>query len=345
MQSAATHSIWSDDKGAFAVIGGDLCAVDDPARPVVVLSGVGDKRIAYSRSPTGAVIWTNGQRIGRIINRAPREITERRPVAPTVTASAGGGSVPAGRYLVMCTAMGPDGESAPSDTQVVDLAAPGALSVSVPGGVGKRLALYVSGPNGSVLGFAGESTTGTFAVTSPSESGHRCATEGLEALPPGQCVAHSDGRLFVASGNVLWYSQPWHEGLMDPSSNFIPLPGRITMVRAVRGVLYIAADQTWRLTSIGAELTEMLPFGALEGSDFASPIDGSAYWGSPRGLIAATSEGVQAVQDNNLTFTKAIVGAGYWRETNGKRHVVASRGNAVGAEITLDAEIVGKDSP
>lgn len=318
------HSLWADDKGAVAVVDGQLLALSADLAPTVLRTGMPSARVSYSRGADGAVYWTNGAVLRKVQQGADRPIAERQPGQPSVTVGAGG--LRSGRYLVSVTIDGPAGESAPSEPLVVVVSGGGggALTLTTPLEAGQKLRAYVSGPNGDVLTFAGESGTGVLFIPTYQGDGRVLSTR-LAPMPPGQLVAHFDARLVVAAGNVVWFSRPWHYGMTDPIVDYIPLPERVTVLAPMPTGLFICADKTYFLPPGGAQLREVLPFGGVEGTAGRIPEDGRAFWHSPRGLVIAAPDGsASAVQNDVLTFPAAQSGASLWRERDGSRHILAS---------------------
>jgi hypothetical protein len=59
-------------------------------------------------------------------------------------------------------------------------------------------------------------------------------------MKAGQLIEWFNGRLYVARGGVLWYSDSMYPGVTDERRNFKNLGGYITMLRAVIDGLYVS---------------------------------------------------------------------------------------------------------
>lgn len=333
------HSLWADRDGAFAVVDGQLLSLSQNLTPTVLRTGMPSARVSYSRGADGAVYWTNGAVLRKVQQGADRPVAERQPGQPGVSVGAGG--LRSGRYLVSVTVDGPAGESAPSEPLVAVVPDGGALSISAPLEAGQKLRVYVSGPNGDVLTAAGESTSGTVTVPVYQGDGRILSTR-VGPMPSGQLLARFDARLVVASENVVWFSRPWHYGVTDPVSDYIPFPSRVTMVLPSRAGLFIAADKTYLLAQVGGEMREVLPFGSVEGAAGTNPEDGTVFWHTERGLAIANAAGeVGLVQNDVLMFPEAKNGSVLWREREGSRHILASTGGeraAIGATMKFQVK-------
>jgi hypothetical protein len=57
--------------------------------------------------------------------------------------------------------------------------------------------------------------------------------------PPGEILEFYHGRIHIAEGSVLWFTEPFGYNWVDYSENYYVLPSRITMLRAIDDGLYI----------------------------------------------------------------------------------------------------------
>ncbi len=61
--------------------------------------------------------------------------------------------------------------------------------------------------------------------------------------PLGGVMTHYKGRVYIAQGQVLWFSEPFNFGAFDLARNVISFPANITMLHAVEGGIWVS-DQT-----------------------------------------------------------------------------------------------------
>lgn len=73
-------------------------------------------------------------------------------------------------------------------------------------------------------------------------TGRVLKTQGKAAFPPGRHLTVLGGRIFVARGKWLYYSDPLAYGLADPRYGFEKLESRITALGAVDDGLYVATE-------------------------------------------------------------------------------------------------------
>lgn len=152
----AWHSLWADDLGAYGVFKGDLVRVNvETLAHVVIATGINASRVSYVRLPDGFVYWSDGQEIGRIDGDIARKAVTPKP-NPVPIAFSVAGSLPAGRYQVMFTAISEDGESGSTEPTVLDLADGGGIGFA---GLTPSTLVYVTAPNGDIFNEIGGATT------------------------------------------------------------------------------------------------------------------------------------------------------------------------------------------
>lgn len=342
------HSLWNDHAGAFGVVNNALQSLTlegDTLAGATVLAGLPPAPVSYSRGADSDLYWSNGFSMRRV--RAS-DGTDRPLAPPTPTLTPAGptataGALRAGRYLVATTMVTVDGESPATDVIALDLPDNSCIELSAT----LPVCVYVSGCNGDILTLQAEGTDIT--IITVNANGRPCQTLNRQLMPPGQIVRHFNGRLLVASGNILYMSDPYNYGLIRMSRGYIPFPARIDMLEIVETVLYIAAgDQTWRITAdLDSGLQDCLPYGALPLSSFRSPREKAVYWQTPRGLVKADENGqIHNLQDEVLAMGDASVGATLYREQNGMRQVITTRQgvqqSVAIATSYMDAEIIRK---
>ena len=342
------HSLWSDKRSGYAVIDDvlwHLAPAGSGLSKAQVRAGMPSLPMSYSRGADGDVYWSNGAQIRRVSNGVDKPVvTDPLPHAPTVLAEEGGG-LPAGRYLVVFTVTGPDGESPATPNMQVVVPDNGRIVI---GPVPVAAQVYLSGPNGDVPTLASAvPTAGTTIFTLPA-GGIRCATINTATAPPGAIVRHYNGTMLVAAGNLVCWSKPWNYGVFD-LRDYIAFPAPVSLIEPLDGGVFIAADQTYWISDFlgGSGLQAVLPFGAVPGSSGQSPETKEAFWHSPEGLVIGGEGGaVKVVQRDALAFGDAASGASLYRRHNGITQILTSRfgveASVAVASSFMDAEIVRK---
>jgi hypothetical protein len=117
-------------------------------------------------------------------------------------------------------------------------------------------------------------------------------------MQPGHMLEAYRGRLLVASGSNIYYSDVTQIGQTEPSKNYIPLLGIITMMKAVKNGVYISDGQNTYFSNgldfQTATLEKITDYPALIGT--AQYIDkgvkkGSVIWMSPEGICMGGPSG------------------------------------------------------
>lgn len=345
---AAAHSIWSDPpfREAYAVIADNLERLTEGAASIartVVRPNMPRLPVSYSRGADGAVYWSNGATLRRILAGQDRPaVTDAPTSVPAV--SVGAGALRAGRYLVAFTRTGPDGESPATPIVQLDVPDGGSITWSA----AETVNVFTSAPNGEILTLQGAGASG--AVVVHGDGGRTCDTLNTAPMPPGTIVRHFSGRMLVASGSLLFYSLPYHYGVCDPVAGYIPLPADISIVEVVEGGVFIAADQTYAIADVAeGQLRTVLPYGAIPGTGGTSPRTKQVFWQSEHGLVLGNADlSASNVQEDALEVPTAASGASLYRERDGMRQIVATRSGVettvATASTWMDAEVIRKGS-
>lgn len=82
----------------------------------------------------------------------------------------------------------------------------------------------------------------------PAEVVGHNVTRQFSSPPIGQRVAYFDGRMYIAQGKAIWYSEAYGPDLFSMGDSFLSFESTITMLRPVAGGLYVSDEHdTWFL--------------------------------------------------------------------------------------------------
>ena len=154
------------------------------------------------------------------------------------------GTLTPGRYMAAISMLDERGEESPAvPLGQVDVTA-GLLLTGLEVVPGSRWRLYLTPPDGDVLYLAEEfdAVFTQYAVT-VYPGGAPCETLHLAPMPGGRFVRGYSGRLFVAAGDTLWFSEPLRPHLTAPRHNFIRFVGDIRFIEFVAGGAYVGDDR------------------------------------------------------------------------------------------------------
>lgn len=332
LAATAPHSLWGNGREGFCVDGTTLYHLTDSPQGLqrtIVRDDLTPGREATFWEEAGTCYYTNGEVLGMVRNGARLDFTTAPLLYPGLSPI--GGALPKGRYQVSITHVGPAGESTATMPQVLDLPSGGGIRISpiAPPPAGCAVRIYMTAADGEVLNRVDVPvSSGVAEIVALPAPGARCQTLLLEPMPAGAIVRFHHGRLFVAVGQVLIYSEPFMPGLFRPSKNYIPFSAPITVMEPCGTGIYVAADKTYWLGGeiTQASLQEVLPYGAVPysgSSDIAKA--NVCYWISERGLIRANGAGeVRNVQEAQLALAGGAAGATLLREQEGQTHIVTA---------------------
>lgn len=148
----------------------------------------------------------------------------------------------------------------------------------------------------------------------------------LVPMPAGQHIAHHAGRLLVAVGSAVIYSEPFTPNLRDESKGFELFPAPITCLVAVEGGVFVVADKTYFIAGgFPAQTVQaVLPYGGPSQQAGYRP-DGGAHWMSTRGIVACSKDGeITNLQDKHIAIEVSGAAATLMREADGTRAIVAA---------------------
>ena len=171
-----------------------------------------------------------------------RALGLENPGAP-VLSSSGSGGLEAGRYGVAITYLRGNEESAMSSISYIDVPQNQGITITLPQpaeSLPTSIRIYRTVANGGTPFRADDAPVGvTTWVTGVRVLGRAADTQFLARMTPGHIVRYWRGRLLVASGKVLKFSEPMRYGLFDPRTGFVQFARKILMVRPVESGVYV----------------------------------------------------------------------------------------------------------
>jgi hypothetical protein len=304
--AAAAHSLWACRLGAFCMVGAALNRVSLSGgtmtlTPLMTLASA--EPVSYTEL-MNRVVFSNSGTIGEITPTGVRQLGVPEPASFALSADSAGGLFP-GRYGVVVTNVSATGEeSAASALAMVDVAANGGLLLT---GLSHTttLRVYRTEANGDVLYRAAEVPAGmTEYLIGAGQLGKVCDTRHMARTPPGRIVRYWNGRLLIARGRHLYFTEALRYGLVDPRHAFVTMPGRITMVRPVDAGVFVSTSAGVRFLRGNApsawEVVDTSSEPAVEGTDIeiaASILSGdaggrkAALWLTGRGFVIGGADG------------------------------------------------------
>lgn len=304
----------------------------------LVRLNVGAHRAAYI-SVNNDIYWTNGITNGLLTQEGedlPWGI-DGPASQPNVLSAASGGSLEAGRYQVAITFVSDRGEESGTIQAVyVDVLAGGSIEIrDLPTPVdGSTINIYASTAGGEELYKIGSARPGapSYRITAVSNVHGRILQTQYRIKPPvGDVLAYHNGRIYIADGRVVFYTEPLRYGLVHAISGFMTFPEDVTVMMGVRDGLYVCSDQTYWISGMDTEELQqltILPYGAVWGTGIRLPKSENVAWFSEFGIVVAGTDGQATnVQEGKSAVGKFQSGAMIFREQDGLRQMIATLGS------------------
>ena len=148
----------------------------------------------------------------------------------------------------------------------------------------------------------------------------------LVPMPAGQHIAHHAGRLLVAVGSAVIYSEPFTPHLRDEAKGFELFPAPITCLVAVEGGVFVVADKTYFIAGgfPAQAVRAVFDYGAPDQQPSYRK-DGGAHWMSSKGVVSVTSSGeIANLQESRVALSADGAAATLYREADGMETIVAA---------------------
>jgi hypothetical protein len=246
------HSIWGEGYNFFAVKDGYLVRIKDDYTVENLIEYPYKDRISYS-SIEGSydVYFTSPKMCGIIEGNTVKPLGYEAPNPPTVTEVTSNTRLTAGLYQVSLTYV--DGNNLESGAKL-------GQKVSIQDGSSivltdikpstdseiQSIRIYCSTPNGEtqyLLGQVPVNTT-TYTITSVhSEGVTPLKSFNMFPAPKGDIIRYFKGRLWIAQGNVLWYSSPFSLGWFSLAHDFFQFEHEITELMPVEEGIWIGTEK------------------------------------------------------------------------------------------------------
>ncbi len=320
---------------------GELVSIDPDTMAFVVLGDLGGTPPNSFAEYNGALYICTAQALWLL--RPGADAVElagsRLPNAlPSIAPRPAGGLMP-GKYTAAISMLDERGEESPTVVLgQLDVAA-GLMLTGLSIAPGKRWRVYLTPPDGDLLYLAEEfdAVFSQYAIGTYPQ-GAPCETLHMEPLPGGSCVRASAGRIYVARGDTLAFSEPLRPHLTAQRHNFVRFVGAIRFVEFVGGGCFVADDRgVWRLSGEDPSAWRMalasnavavagscvlLPsyqVGAIESRSAGE----CAVWLSADGYMVGTGDGsVIALHPSRIRIAPGISGRSIFLVRDGIKQII-----------------------
>lgn len=268
-------------------------------------------------------------------------------IQPRVQLAAG--AMPPGVYHVAVTGIDAFGGESGAFPLLVTLEQEGRIDLQWPIPTGaEECRVYASQANGETLYLQARVSVGAHSLERVVDDSARLTVGNLVQPPVASSVIAYKGRLLLVCHDVVWITEPFAPGLVNPLTGFVAYSDRVELVLPVDLGVYIAtSSRTYFVTGIGTDQVQqrtLFGHGAVRGSGVVLP-DGRATWMTRYGQAFGDAAGnVQLPQEKSFAPVIASQAVAGLIEGNGcQMAVVALRGTAspstLGIQDTFDGEI------
>lgn len=334
--TASYTSLWNSSigLGCYGVRNGSLVRLHSDYSYNVLLSNINDDQVSFEEVDDTIYLTSNSFN-GIITNGTFRSWgIPKNTTSPNLTSSTG--LLPEGTYQVSYTYVYSDGrESGTKSASLITISDNSKITLNIPTNPDVNIIyarVYCSTTDGSILFYSGIGILGSsYSINSTSTLVSPLKTFNLDKAPLGSIVKYYKGRVYIASGNILWYSEPWQYEYFKLDSNYIEFPEDIVEVMPVEDGLWIGSDRLYFLSGeepstfrrVTKEVirvvrgTSTLIPGSYTPSDGLS---GGYKWivSSDLGIFMLHSQGIATnLSSPNVSLDSADSGSSIFLQTNG----------------------------
>lgn len=247
------HSLWSDGFRCFCVKDGSLVEVHKDLTTTELDTGYSTEKVSFEKVD-GIYYFISSLKRGKIQGTTVYdygiEINTNFPILSSTV-----GSLVKGEYSVGYTYVNSSG---------VEGGMLGSSDISFAtnsGGIVVSNFIAPTDPNittyriyctagDSVLYWYGDYPIGTTSVTINSLTGlvTELQTFGIFQPPLGQIIRYFSGRMYIAEGDTLWFSNPFSYDKFSLESNYKRFPNRITNLMPVEDGIWVISDKIYYLS-------------------------------------------------------------------------------------------------
>lgn len=243
--------IFADERGVLVGRGTKVYALDADTYTPTMLCDLGREAPVDFTKYNGHVYFTNPGSSWWV----PSDSAAARPVGvalpdrlPTVADHTAGALLP-GEYSVALSIVDERGEESQSCLLGTLMLTAGVMLSGLEQAPGRKYRVYLTPPGGDVLYLAAEfdAVFEQYAVTVLPAGAVR-TSQYLRPMPAGDFIRGHAGRLYVASEDTIFYSEPLRPHLCDPRHNFIKFVGKVRFMEPLPDGMYVGDDRgTWWL--------------------------------------------------------------------------------------------------
>ena len=341
--STNVHSLWSDGKTCLFREGSTLRKLNPDFTSTILRTGLSGKAVPMAYlSLVDKIYYSDGIATGIIENGASRSWGLVTPFRPTLSET--DGYLPEGTYQVSLVYKRSDGQISGGSNQAL-------IKVNVNKGIlisniiasdddVASIDVYVSSANGEALypyvRLENKNQNYTVLVEGATNSGLSLATIGLINAPSGDIIDYYNGRIYVANGNIVWYSEPLLYELFRLRSNYLIFESPVAVLSSVRNGIWVATEKkTYFLSGDNPpfKFNDKQNYGGIKGTSQKIPSasikkeyqDSISMWATSMGVCVGFSDGTfENLTGEYYRFDNASSGVSLFRTDKGIHKYIVS---------------------
>lgn len=251
--SGSITSLWASENSqlCYAVLNGDLVKLFPDYSYTLIKVGVGSYKLSFEEVD-GVIYFSSVTTNGVLIDDVFYSFgIEKNFLSPTISSTIG--SLDAGTYQTNFTWVYSNlRESGCSRASIISVGNNSGIQVEIPNNSDPNILyarIYCSTQNGNTLYFSGTANKGSnYLVTDTSNLVDPLRFFNIDKAPLGSIVKYYRGRLYIASGNILFYSEPFQYDQFRLDSNYFEFPSEILEVMPVEDGIWIGSDKLYYLS-------------------------------------------------------------------------------------------------
>lgn len=154
----------------------------------------------------------------------------------------------------------------------------------------------------------------------------------LSDIPAGNIIRQYNGRIYVANGKTLWFTEPYSE-TVNYEHGFLQFTDDIDIMEPVESGIWVATGkETVFLQGGDPHAFAQIPslnYGGIYGTSVRADGDtATVYWSTPNGVVAAAGGEIKNLQYEHVAPDTGDSGAALLRKRDGMSHYVATINNA-----------------
>lgn len=333
-------NLYTDAKGTLVGQGTSLYAINPTTYATALMCDMGAEAPIDFAQYNGHLYICGPRALWWIPSNesTPRPVGVPTGTLPNVASSNAGTLIP-GNYAVAISRVDDRGEESPIKLLGTFALVAGLTLTNLTVTSGWRYRLYISPTDGDALYLADEwdalLSTHTATVT---PNGAPCGNLHLAPMPYGDFVRAEKGRMYVAVGDTLWFSEPLRPHLTDPRHNFVRFVGNIRFIETMqggvfvgdsRGVWWLSGEDPSKFTLRGASdhtavkrSSLVVPTSVL-GARFRAAEGTAAVWLSTAGYMVGSESGeVTPLHPDRVRLSGSLEGKSVFIVRNGIRQVI-----------------------